>query len=327
MLGLKRILGVFAFPDFAVFALPAYYKVLKRVLRDEAVTAMLISAPSHSLLLLAIFFSGQGKSNIRFLADYRDGWNAGGIFSVRGLFGGWMSRQLEKSVIKSVDHVLFATNSMRVNTEKLFPGLGIQGKAVTIMNGYPESIAETAVGCSDDAPGVFKIGYFGVANDQPGSYRNIEPVLQALSLLRGRGFDFSLLLFGDARFSRLKLSDYNFVSLMGSVPHSEALAHMKNMNCLLMYHVERLGAREVVTGKLFDYISARKPILCVSPLDMEGAVMVREGQFGKVADFEDLEQICNGFSDIYKGVFVMGKDGAEGFSREAQYSKLLPLLS
>lgn len=45
-----------------------------------------------------------------------------------------------KSVIKSVDHVLFATNSMRVNTEKLFPGLGIQGKAVTIMNGYPESM-------------------------------------------------------------------------------------------------------------------------------------------------------------------------------------------
>lgn len=47
------------------------------------------------------------------------------------------------------------------------------------------------------------------------------------------------------------------VSLMGSVPHSEALAHMKNMNCLLMYHVERLGAREVVTENcLIIYLRA-----------------------------------------------------------------------
>lgn len=328
MLGLKRLLKILAFPDFAVFALPAYWRKLKKLLNNEDVAAVLISAPSHSLLLLAIFFAKHRKKGVRFLADYRDGWNARGAFAARGLLSGYISRRLERAVCEEVDYALFATKVMRANTEAMFPVLAWREKALTVMNGYPESVVREISGCVNGAlPGNFKMGHFGVVNDQAGSYRNIEPVLQALSVLRRRGFDFTLMLFGDVRFARINISDYDFVVLGGSVPHSDALACMKSMDCLLMYHIEKEGAREVVMGKVFDYISACRPILCVSPLDMEGAVIVDEGRFGRVASFEDYQQIYDAFSAIYNGEFAVDVDSASGFSREAQYSKILPLVS
>lgn len=327
ILSLKKLASMLAFPDFAVFALPAYYIEMKKILREESDVAVIISAPSHSLLLLAVLF-GKQRRGVKFIADYRDGWNVRGVFSRKGFFSRWLSRILEKAVCNSVDHALFAANSMRLSTEVLFPVLEREGKSVTVMNGYPERVYRETDKNIDECPSVgFKIGHFGIVNDQLDSYRNIEPVLKALAILRRRGFDFSLELYGDARISRIDISSYDFVSLKGSVSHEEALSIMGGMGCLLMYHMEREGAREVVTGKFFDYVSSRRPILCVSPLDMEGALMVESGRFGKIADFEDVEQICSAFSEIYNGDFVIDAIGAANFGRESQYSKILPLLN
>jgi glycosyltransferase involved in cell wall biosynthesis len=324
---LRRITSVLAFPDYAVFALPAYYAELRKIFRKEGEVVVIISAPSHSLLLLAVLFSRQRKM-VKFIADYRDGWNVRGVFSRKGFIGRWLSRKLELAVCKSVDNVLFATNPMRVDTERLFPVLQQEAKSVTVMNGFPERFARDVLPYSGErSPVEFKIGHFGVVNDQLDSYRNIEPILSALALLRRQGFIFYLELYGDIRLSRVDISAYEFIRVKGSVSHEDALSIMRGMDCLLMYHMEREGASEVVTGKFFDYVSARRPILCVSPLDMEGALMVEAGRFGKVADFEDFEQICKAFLEIYSGNYVVDSVGAANFSRESQYSKILPLLN
>lgn len=323
---LKKFASILAFPDFAVFALPAYCIELNRILRRESELAVIISAPSHSLLLLAALF-GKRSVKVKFIADYRDGWNVRGIFSRKGLLGRWLSRYLETTVFKSVDHVLFASNSMRTSTEELFPILEREGKAVTVMNGYPERLSREIVALDHESPASFRVGHFGVVNDLVDSYRNIEPLLKVFALLRSRGLDFSLELYGDIRLSRTDLSAYDFVHVKGSASHEDALAIMRDMDCLLMYHMEREGAREVVTGKFFDYVSAHRPILCVSPLDMEGALMVKAGRFGEVADFEDVEKICSAFSRIYDGSFVLDAAESVNFSRESQYSKILPLLN
>lgn len=326
MLGLKRFASALAFPDFAIFALPAYYLQLKKILQSGQDKVVFISAPSHSLLLLAVLLSRQ-RGRVKFIADYRDGWNVRGVFARKGILG-WFSRALEQAVCNSVDHALFAANSMRVNTEALFPVLEQEKKSMTVMNGYPEVLPSMSAEAVIERPSLtFKIGHFGVVNDQLDSYRNIEPILKALALSKQQGADFVLELYGDVRTSRIDISSFDFVDVKGSVPHGEALSIMKRMDCLLMYHMEREGASEVITGKLFDYISAGRPILCVSPLNMEGALMVESGGFGKIADFEDLDQVCNAFSEIYNGRVVIKPLGAADFSRESQYSKILPLLN
>ena len=328
--GLRKVAEKFAFPDFAVFALPGYYRALKKEFRSGDVAALLVSAPAHSLMLLLPAFAGSKRNGTLLFADYRDGWNAGGIFAAKSWLRGALARRLEGLVCRKVDHALFATKAMQANTETLFPVLRAPGKSLTVMNGYPASALQAEVE-GDAVPvaasGTFTIGYFGVANDQPGSYRNIAPILAALAELKARGVDFVLEMYGDVRVAHTDLAAHDFVVLQGSVSHHEALARMRRMDCLLMYHMEREGAQEVVTGKFFDYVAARRPILCVSPREMEGARMVAAGGFGKVADFENAEDIRAAFLDIYHGAFVLNSEKSAEYSREAQYSKLLPLLN
>jgi hypothetical protein len=326
--GLRKVAEKFAFPDFAVFALPGYYRALKKEFRSGDVAALLVSAPAHSLMLLLPAFAGSKRNGTRLFADYRDGWNAGGIFAAKSWLRGALARRLEGLVCRKVDHALFATKAMQANTETLFPVLRAQDKSLTVMNGYPASaLQEEADAAPVAASGRFSIGYFGVANDQPGSYRNIAPILAALAELKVRGVDFILEMYGDVRVAHTDLAAHDFVVLQGSVSHHEALARMRRMDCLLMYHMEREGAQEVVTGKFFDYVAARRPILCVSPREMEGARMVEAGGFGRVADFEDAEDIRAAFLDIFHGAFVLNTAKSTEYSREAQYSKLLPLLN
>lgn len=325
---LRNVAAKFAFPDFAVFALPGYYRELKKLFRTGDVSALLVSAPSHSLMLLLPAFAGSQKNGTRLFADYRDGWNAGGIFAAKNWLSGVLARQLEGLVCRKVDHALFATKAMQENTQAMFSVLREQDKSVTVMNGYPASaLRESTYEAPVAAPGTFIIGYFGVANDQPGSYRNIAPILAAIADLKTQGVDFVLEMYGDIRLSLTDLASYDFVVVHGSVSHHEALARMRHMDCLLMYHMERQGAQEVVTGKFFDYVAAKRPILCISPREMEGARMVEAGGFGKVADFESADDIRTAFLDIYHGTFVLNTEKTAEYSREAQYSKIMPLLN
>ena len=98
---------------------------------------------------------------------------------------------------------------------------------------------------------------------------------------------------------------------------------MREMDCLLMYHLEREGCQEVITGKFFDYVSARVPIFCLSPLEMEGAQLIAAHDLGICADYDEFDQVRNAFRALYEGRFVIGEGDVQMFSREAQYSKAM----
>lgn len=327
VMAVRKIADFFAFPDYAVFALIDYYRQLKALLNQDKYDAVIVSAPSHSLLLLIVFLKRSGLRGVKLIADYRDGWNARATFSKSGYLRGKLSKFLEALTLKKSDVILFATNSMLINTMNHYPYFDFSDKSIVVMNGYPEACAISARRDQFfSRKNVFKLGHFGVVNDQPNSYRNIELIISALNSLYEEGMVFIFELYGDTRTSQLDLSKYDFVKVMGSLSHSEAICRMSEMDCLLMYHMERRGASEVITGKFFDYVCAQRPILCVSPLDMEGALMVKDGGFGKVADFESQEQIRQAFREIYDGEISIDPEKAIAFSREAQYAKIIAVL-
>ena len=324
---IRKVADLFAFPDYAIFALHNYYKQLKALLNQDKYSAVIVSAPSHSLLLLIVLLKRSALQGVKFIADYRDGWNATALFAKNGFLRAPLSRYLESKALTAADYILFATNPMRTNTQKLFSTVDLFSKSLVVMNGYPEALAKSAKRLEQGKPSTcFRLGYFGVANDQAGSYRNIWPIILALDVLRCEGLEFSLELYGDIRISQLDLSDYDFVRVMGSLSHSESISRMFEMDCLLMYHMERKGASEVITGKFFDYVCSQRPILCVSPLDMEGALMVKSGGFGKVADFESQDQIWQAFREIFNGEVSIDPEKSIEFSRERQFDKIFKLI-
>jgi hypothetical protein len=103
------------------------------------------------------------------------------------------------------------------------------------------------------------------------------------------------------------------------------------MELLLVIHSESMGGEEVLTGKIFDYFLAQRPVLVVGPKNMEAARLVRENQLGYCLDIFNEDEMVKGLQEIHRdwqqGQLVSySLDDVVKFSRQQQYAKLLEIL-
>jgi|TARA_B110000908_G_C10262071_1_gene460105 hypothetical protein len=86
------------------------------------------------------------------------------------------------------------------------------------------------------------------------------------------------------------------IEIIPRVPQNVAIEYMKNsdINLLIQPHVGRKG---MYTGKLFDYISVKKPILAVIDDKDVGADLIREIGIGYIADFYEKEEIISAIKE------------------------------
>jgi hypothetical protein len=80
-----------------------------------------------------------------------------------------------------------------------------------------------------------------------------------------------------------------FLSIMPFVPHEEAIQQMKNAAVLLLCVYEE--NKFIVTGKLFEYLAAQRPILFTGAKDGDAARIVVETQTGPVFSRDEVAAI------------------------------------
>ncbi len=81
-------------------------------------------------------------------------------------------------------------------------------------------------------------------------------------------------------------------------PHDETLKKMQTSDCLLLIlpKIERKG---VYSGKLFEYLGCRKPILAAVDPDDVAAELIRQCNAGVVVDFDNVQAIEKGIEEMY----------------------------
>ena len=91
--------------------------------------------------------------------------------------------------------------------------------------------------------------------------------------------------------SRLGLGDA--LALEGFRPHAEALAAMRAADVLLLL-VPRAGGRglSVVSGKVYEYLAAERPILALVPPEGDAATLLRDTGSAWIADPDDEDAIA-----------------------------------
>jgi hypothetical protein len=112
------------------------------------------------------------------------------------------------------------------------------------------------------------------------------------------------------------------------IAHEAALQKMADMDFLLFIYSNPQSSDEVISGKLFEYISVHKPIICFGPKNMEARRIVEKYGIGITIDIEDpidIEKKLESLPDF------LGKDfykdlNISQFKRENQYQKFLELL-
>jgi glycosyltransferase involved in cell wall biosynthesis len=232
---------------------------------------------------------------------------------------------IARLVAHEADAIVAAAESIATETR----GLNPRGRVVTIANG-----------CDfDDFAGLeyrraerFRLTHAGSFFGR----RDPKPFLQALA---DSGLeDVTVRFVGDFRpadrefLEQLGLGDR--VELIAYVPRRESLRLQRESDALLLLIPEAGGrGRGVLSGKVFEYLAAERPVLAVVPPDGAAARLVRDTGAGVVAAPDDVAGIRDALLELH-GLWRAGRlngtplsaEWRERLSRAARVEELAELL-
>jgi hypothetical protein len=320
---LRKISSQLLIPDRHLIEHYHFYRKAKAIIDTNNIYNIIVTSPPHSIQLVGNKLKNYYKEDINYIIDYRDSWNATPIFRPKVLLAKNVSIYLERQALARCDSFCYVSAPILKKVEKLCD-LNISSKSKLIMNGYTK-MSERNLGSKSNPP--IKIGYFGALNDNLHSFRNISPLLDVMhdSFFKS---NIELHFYGHTRLKKYDNSDKKSIFLHGSVSHKAAIEEMHRMDFLLLVHTDTTSSDEVITGKFFEYISVKRPILALASKNMEAAKLIEKYKIGYVMDYQDPNDIKNKLKMVLQNSsfnFYKNKDFSI-FKREEQYKKFLKII-
>lgn len=323
----KSVVNEISVPDVGIYFTERYVRAALRIIEEHGIRNVMITSPPHSMQVVGLRLKETLGDRIRLIVDYRDSWNTTKIINrkkVRVLQR--INERLERKVLGNADRFTHVSRPMieKINARILDVG----EKALLVMNGYDAAMMPPL------PPGPARndrltIGHFGFIHDRADGHRNPEPILRAL---RALGANVTVHFYGTASVSpewRDRFKD--IAAIHGIVPHREAIGLMQAMDLLLIFHSERDGADEVVSGKIFEYMLTQKPILVAGPAGMEASRIVTKEKIGYAVDLYDADGMAEALREICRlwtrdGLVRYDRGDLKHYSRQYQYSRILEIL-
>ena len=284
-------------PDARRFWIRPSVKYLTTYLRENPVDIIISTGPPHSTHLIGMAL--KQKLNIRWLADFRDPWT--NIDYYRDLKPGRRAdrihHRLEKKVLQTADAVTVISPGMEIDFNRIY-----QRKYHVIPNGYDAADLENIpeIKPVDDQ---FILAHIGSLTKT----RNPENLWEAIKRLCAENKDFSRDLslhnVGKIDVSVLdSLADAGlkkYLVKIGYLSHDRVLTEQRKAAVLLLLINNTPNSKLILTGKIFEYLAAHRPVVCIGPTDGDAARVIEESGAGKTYGFDDVESLKKGLADLY----------------------------
>jgi len=281
---LKWIRGNFFIPDARIGWVKYATQKAAELIRDHQIDCILISSPPHSSQLIGLKLKKEFP-HLKWVADLRDPWTD--IYYYKELLHtNWAKKKdlaFEKKVLERADSILvvsnyikyaFAEKSLKVNVDKIN----------VLPNGFDENDFLIEESKSDDK---FYITYVGTMADsyKPALFFEALSKLISANNLNQLVFRFvgSVPQHIKEQLQELKIN----AEFIGHVKHQEAVKFMKQTNLLLLVIPDAPGAEGILTGKLFEYLGAKKRIIGIGPSNGDAATILKECNAGVMFDRSD----------------------------------------
>ena len=311
------IRGNFFIPDARKFWIQPASKYLINYLKENPVDAIVSTGPPHSTHLIAL--NVIKKRPTPWLADFRDPWTNIDFYHKLKLTN-WADKKhhrLEQKVIDTANQVLTVTWSW---AEDFLKTNGRMPMVIT--NGFdPADFTQAGKVALDKK---FTITHVGALNDD----RNPHALWQALQELvkEQEGFlkDLKIQLIGQVDVSAIdEIREHelsNHLIELGSMNHQAAIKKMITSQLLLLPLNDTPNIDGVVPGKLYEYIGAKRPIICIGKVDGDAGKIITETNAGSISNFDDVaglkENLLN-FYQLYKAQnLTVSSEGYEKYSRK-----------
>ncbi len=289
------------------------------------------TSPPASAHLLGLFL--HDHTGVPWVADFRDLWTDDYQYHEPSKRRRHAHRQLEQEIVEAADVVVGVTDRQTEILARRVPHA--RHKFVTITNGFDEDDFPDGADYQAridpdrrDRRAGFVLAYVGRFDHWRTSEALLAGLERFVSML-GSGRDrFTFRVVGHANSDVRRRLDTTGVQCVftGYVSHREAIKEMRSADALLLNIPDGLNADSVITGKVFEYLAAQRPILVVGPQGSAGETLVRANEAGLTVNF-DAGAVTEALERIFRawkaGMPLAGctRARAEPFSAAMDFSK------
>lgn len=247
------IYPLFLIPDAQVlWFLPAVITGWKIIKKEKIKIIFTSSAPASDHLIGLVL---KKLTGVKWVADFRDEWTNNPFRKYSTPIHYYLNCFLEKKVVKNADQVITVSNPITKYLKNLSHN---KEKFSTITNGFDE---EDFRDLRSSESKIFRLIHVG----------------SLYSLKYQESFSQS--------FRELNLKNAHLTFLGGEIrlPHKQAVNKMIETDALLLI-LDPVERPAVLTGKLFEYLRAQKPILALAYKNSEAAKIITKYQVGEVVE-------------------------------------------
>lgn len=246
--------------------LPALLKAIK-IVKENRIKTVFTSSSSYSDHLIALVL--KKFFHLKWVADFRDEWTTSPYFKFPTIFHRPLAKFFQKQILKNANKVTTVSPGLtkiyqqflKTNPEKF----------LTITNGFDRQ--DYLDDLKYQKGRKFKIVYAGTLYGS----RKGELFFQALKELG------------------LKNIETDF---FGNESHKQVSRRLMTADLLLLIMSPQDGPA-VLTGKVFEYLAAKRPILALAPKNSGAAQLIKNLKAGIVVDPLDLDGIKKNLKKLY----------------------------
>lgn len=277
-------------PDNKIGWLPFALLEARRVLREKTVDAILSSAPPYTGHLAGALTARSAK--LPLMLDFRDDWLENPRHVYPTALHRELHRRLEAWTLGAADAVITINDAI---ASSLSSRTDVQVGVVP--QGFdPQDFCSSPI--TDDR--AMSLTYTGVFYDaqRPDTllraarrFLDVKPDARLRLVFAGSLPDEAPRLI-----EVLGLAEY--VDFKGYLPHAEVVREQEAADVVWMVIGHRSGADGISTGKLFEYIGARRPILALIP---EGTARRELADHGAawICDPDSIDEVAQALAELY----------------------------
>ncbi len=278
----RFIRGNFFIPDARRGWVKYALKEANKIIDSENIDTVITTSPPHSAQIIGLELKKYYRDRIRWIADLRDPWTD--IYYYNEFhhlyFAKMKDLRYESDVLNKADFVVTVSNELK---ELFLNKTSGKANVTVIPNGYDDEDFKGSYKEEKSSGRSFIISYTGTLADSYNPnifFHALKKVTETIPET-----EIKLRFVGNPSSSLIEyaksISLSKSIELIPTVSHDESVKFLLKSDALLLVIPEIKNDKGILTGKLFEYLAARKPVICIGPPDGEAASILNECGAGK----------------------------------------------
>jgi len=288
----RFVRGNFFIPDARKGWIKFAFNEACKIIEKENIKTVITTSPPHSAQLVGLKLKKK-YDFISWIADLRDPWTD--IYYYKEFKHLNIAKKIdlkyEKLVLENANVVITVSKSLKELFVKKSDKIS-KDKIYVISNGFDE---EDFRGKEETSTDEFIITYTGTLAESYNPavfFRTLKKITTRFPEVK-----FKMRFIGNPDLSLIehikKLSLINILDLVPTVSHEKSVQYLLQSTILFLVIPEVKNDKGILTGKLFEYLAAKKPILCIGPTEGDAASIINECNAGKTFERDEENEISN----------------------------------